>query len=746
MKYKTLVCTLALLSMFATMFLIMPINAQNSPRTGNFLIHVYLNEVAEFNAFETSTGSDALDWVDWPLTPDKVAAYLTNPAIQLRDYSDIGLYEVDVNNQRWPTGNAAPRTLDSATGTYKHWYGTNAWDDEAAEFRKAISHLSNKGKWINEILKGYGHALQTMVPVGALAGFTDYTDLASKGYIYEYNPLAAASVLNAAGFTQGTTPNTYYDSGTPGSAQFIRIDPQYGGNLQPLQFYIRQDDILRTGMGRDLTAEMRKAGIPVNSIETDRTVCYNQVMVLYDFHLYTGGWSVSADVPNSLHGLFHSSQYWGGSTTSYYGGMGWSGNYDGFVDAVYDGWAEDGKFGASFEAVKTGGLKAQERAAQLAFMIPGYDRASVKGFKTGWNNVVNYRGYGPDNFYSWMIAQNTADTSLNPADNEIDWGFKSTLSGPNVITTQWVWDSWLIALMYDSMIGRNPYDLSMEYGAAAESWEFNGAALPYAWARFTLRPGLVFHNGDPMTPEDVKFSIEFTKACGPGVAWGYSEVEPVIRVDTAIDDAALGPRDVKVYFSDPSYWALHWAGFSTIMNKNVWMEANADLGWGYTRGMTNFNLFTNRALVRMYNPWEVDSDSDGTSDFIEDGSGPFVFGNWAPRPGPISAATSISLTAFNNYAISANNIEAFKNWAFHMIGDTDEDGDVDSVDGLAIQRALGTDSGMLPWGSGWDQYNPATDVNTGTWNMIAHNPAVVGDGDINYLDIGMWGLNYGGVP
>jgi len=745
MKYKSLICAFALLSLFASTFVTVPVKAANGPKTGKFLIHIFNTDTAEFAAFESSTGADALDYVDWPLPKDKVDLWQTPPYnsyIELKDYSDIGLYEVDINNQRWPTGVTEPRTLDPATGTYKHWFGTNEpWDTKAAEFRKGIAHLANKDKWITDILKGYGHRLDTMVPIGALAGYTDYADLQAKGLIYPYDPVKAAAIFDAAGFTQGTTPNPDYDPATPGSAQFLRTDPRYGGDLQELVFYIRMDDVLRRDMGRDLTAQLRKAGIRVNAIETDRTVCFNNVMVLYDYHLYTGGWGVSADVPNTLHGLYHSSQYWGGQASTYYGGTGWSANYPGFVDAIHDAWAEQGKYGGTFSAVKEGGLKAQERAAELVHVIPAYDRAAVKAVKKGWSGVINFRGAGPDNGYSFLNGINTVNTPQNPADDEIDWGFKSTLSGPNPVTSEWVWDAWVVGLIYDSMIGRNPYDLSMEYGFAAESWSFDPATKS---ALFKLRSGNTFHNGDPVTPEDIKFSLEFQKAAGPGVAWGYSEVEPITHVDTQIDDPTLGPMDVKVYFSEASYWAVHWAGFSIILNHNIWMAQNAAKGWGYVRGMTDFNAFTNRQMVRNYNPWLEDVDNDGQTDFQEDGSGPWMFTGYAPS-GPISAATSISFVAKTDYILPQTAVSSFLSWAFHMIGDVDENGVIDGTDGYAIQKAIGTDKNY-PWGTGWDMYNPATDINTGTWDMVNHQPATVGDGEINYLDIGKWGLNVGGSP
>jgi hypothetical protein len=176
------------------------------------------------------------------------------------------------------------------------------------------------------------------------------------------------------------------------------------------------------------------------------------------------------------------------------------------------------------------------------------------------------------------------------------------------------------------------------------------------------------------------------------------------------------------------------------------MRANSNLGWGYTRGMTDyFNEFINRRMVRDYQPWLYDGDADGTVDFKEDGSGPWVFTSYAPS-GPIDTATSLYFAAFTNYILSQNCISSYLTWAFHMLGDVNLDGSIDALDGQAIQKALGTNSAMLPWGTGWDQYNPASDINTGKWDMINHQPLTQGDGQVNFLDIGKWGLNIGGRP
>ena len=67
--------------------------------------------------------------------------------------------------------------------------------------------------------------------------------------------------------------------------------------------------------------------------------------------------------------------------------------------------------------------------------------------------------------------------------------------------------------------------------AAAESWKWDGTANTYT---FTLRDGLVFHDGEPLTAKDVKYTIEAIKNPDNG-SENASNFEDVVGV-TVLDD------------------------------------------------------------------------------------------------------------------------------------------------------------------------------------------------------------------
>ena len=96
-------------------------------------------------------------------------------------------------------------------------------------------------------------------------------------------------------------------------------------------------------------------------------------------------------------------------------------------------------------------------------------------------------------------------------------------------------DNFIMAL-HDALI-KNFREIHYDHLALAEGFDFAEDAKS---ATFRLRSGLKFHDGSPVTPEDVKWSYEHYRG-----AWGEVLHEKTQGVEI-IDD-----RTVRFHFSDP---------------------------------------------------------------------------------------------------------------------------------------------------------------------------------------------------
>src|ERR1700690_2551372 len=82
----------------------------------------------------------------------------------------------------------------------------------------------------------------------------------------------------------------------------------------------------------------------------------------------------------------------------------------------------------------------------------------------------------------------------------------------------------MLYAIHDALV--RPYPGYKMGPSLSEKWEESEDGLTYA---FTLRPGLKFHNGDPLTTDDVKFSFDRYKGAGATIL--HDRVESVEIVD-----------------------------------------------------------------------------------------------------------------------------------------------------------------------------------------------------------------------
>src|SRR2546426_1051697 len=125
---------------------------------------------------------------------------------------------------------------------------------------------------------------------------------------------------------------------------------------------------------------------------------------------------------------------------------------------------------------------------------------------------------------------------VNP-DGEMRWALYVTLApawfDPGEVTGGFLTPFWVLYALHDALVKPMPGNLMAP--SLAESWTVSADQRTY---EFKLREGLKFHNGDPFTAEDVKFSFQ------------RSKVGKVLK-DRVRDVEIVSPSRVRFHLHEP---------------------------------------------------------------------------------------------------------------------------------------------------------------------------------------------------
>ncbi|MDW6003275.1 extracellular solute-binding protein [Vibrio mangrovi] len=116
--------------------------------------------------------------------------------------------------------------------------------------------------------------------------------------------------------------------------------------------------------------------------------------------------------------------------------------------------------------------------------------------------------------------------------------------------------------LYDSLTdrGHDKDEIKTRYGALAETITI---ADDYSWVKYQLRKGARFSDGQPVTAEDVAFTVEKYKTVG------LSNIKSRFQGVRSVE--VLGPREVKFNFGDHgSRLQVLNAGNLPVLPKHVW--------------------------------------------------------------------------------------------------------------------------------------------------------------------------------
>jgi peptide/nickel transport system substrate-binding protein len=502
------------------------------PRVDHLQLIIYNSYEAEAAAFQAGS----IDVMDWPLDYSTYQTIKNDSNFVKEPLTMYDVYDIDINNLRWPTSD------------YR--------------FRRAIAYLIDYEKFYTDVLRAYSGELMDNII------WWEWTKWYNSGTMkYWYDNATALSMLADAG---------YQDWHSTGKLEWKAPN----GTIYPLpnlEFYARDDDPIRHALGDMINAELNAAGIPTNYHVASEEVCWAHAYKMpYDFNLFTAGMGPFRDV-QWLYDYYHS-QF---ATPD----IDWAMNNVFFANATYDSWVEKLKF-APDEATAIDACKhAQEIFMDQMPLIPVYHSAGSEAYaaKYGhhsgedaywdkpWNGFVNSIiptvNSGIDDWWTLLDAH-PGDVQ---AGGVLRFGMINDVDHVNPVTVYSTWDVILLDELYSTLIMRDPYNGDvlpwLAKGWKFETWDYGGQNATKLTIK--LYDNLKWSDGTPLNSTDVAFSMKYMYDASS--ASYYSYVEKIDGIDTATPHIETpDPQTVVIYYTIESIWSLEWAGTTPIMPKSVW--------------------------------------------------------------------------------------------------------------------------------------------------------------------------------
>ena len=293
--------------------------------------------------------------------------------------------------------------------------------------------------------------------------------------------------------------------------------------------------------GEVLAEQLEEIGIKLDVTPLDDAIMYPRIDKR-NYTLFEMALGYDA-VPTHMFYRFHSSQdYEGGS------------NYWSYRNPEYDSKIEEAMSATSVEEAKSLMHEAQEILAQDLPYITLFVTQDVHAFYKGWEGIVAMPG-GPINAFNKL-------TIVNLHHPERDTFVMAYPSFPRTLNPMPATDGrslWYALLVYDSLL---VYDENLNMIPwMAESWEVSEDGKTIT---FHLREGIKWHDGQPLTAEDVAFTLEYAKE---NEAYGsfYVDIPTYLDYVETPDDYT-----VVIHLKKPYVFALNAFGFVPIVPKHIW--------------------------------------------------------------------------------------------------------------------------------------------------------------------------------
>lgn len=504
------------------------------PCVDEFLLPVYLDYDAQLLAFKAGE-------VDWSNIQDaRIEEVQDDPNIKLMSYPTYNLQALFINMHQYP------------------------WNYTA--IRKAISHLIDKQKIVDDFYNGFGIPVDTAVP--PLFGAFSNPDVPT----YPLSPTAAEQVLVEAGFTHDTQAHKWYD---PTGQELGPIIIQTATQAEAPWLYNEAHFVKDTAQQIDLPVE-------VEPLEFEALLVEIFGGTFKSFILYLG-W---ARIPTLIYEAFRT-------------GGGW--NFWGLSDPRIDELCSDFYDTTDIAAAQQAAREIQAIIAEeYVPYIPIYSGIANVGVRS---NVEGWILTEPVGVSIWAATLNVHFTG-QPLGGTFRYPTYSDPATVNPFANIGAPGNLLVTRILEPLFSADPNDSSGDYPRLAQSWTAEAVEEDgenHTKITFNLVTNAYWHDGEKFDAYDVNCTWWFIKENEPAQGYGAA-FENFLRTEIPDDNT------IVAYLNGTSWAYIYDLNFN-IVPEHIWGDKTfieEQGGW------------------ESFDPSKVDHPAvEGLTCFV--GTGPFVY-------------------------------------------------------------------------------------------------------------------------
>jgi len=583
-----------------------------------FQAAIFTDEQSEFTNIQSAT--PAIDFTDWPLTPDLTGPFTTSSNFQITSgISEAGYVEIQfmLANNFWGC------SMNFGNSTC----GVNV--------RQGIAHMIDAAKFAADepSLAGQAVALDSPNPSDNVGGLPPvnpcgWDSLFPETYPNCSNPPAGGlayhlgTAAGASGFVWNQAPGsadlnaaaahfvaafiaTGCDGGTGTASCISSTDSRLSGISSaalsnPVNFFRVQDNIARLDLHNSVAEQIcymftGSYTVPCGYLTIACGLC-TQFPGVYtsttgvspSWGMYTAAYASPVGALPFDHSLYfqYNSRFVSGIPAIKSPTGPCSANsvptvsapdYIYLCDPIYDSLTNSMEFASSLQSAINFGEQAEDRFGGHAYTIPVFEKSDQFGYlNNGWNRVINNAGAGLPNYFTWLNAWNPSPVQPGT----IRQGFKQSTNSvsPFIINNQW--NAYIVGNIYDTLTVTNPLSGSQSIDWATISiQQLPNSSLTYAPPantaqsfRFTLRSDMFFQDGRKVTSFDVAFSYLALKGTGAFAGSGAAPMTGVTVLGPAQFDIGVsnvGPFTLSSLTSLPILPGAYW----TNAGSSSWLSA-----------------------------------------------------------------------------------------------------------------------------------------------------------------------------